>query len=316
MMIKLLLVLILSELVLSQVELIQSILYSKIPPGVPNVDRCANQSLNACENKNCINGTYPPDGYTCQKQPNGTLQVDYLSNQIYLEISSYLSQNLAGQSLTAIQDIIIDTNAVTLTYIYTTQSAWTGFEALFVSNAGPSIAGNFGSILGVTMSSKRVKLSASGGQSLLSIELIFPAANSAVNWQSSTNGDLVTLREISLTSVGLNGTSLAGQVRLVNDYFNTNQTITNKWLEDISTDPGTDKTYLSLACEYYGKLLAGNVTVSSTGFTLDLNSLTLLNNPTCSYLPPVAPLPSPHSGSISLVISVYGILFLLCHLIL
>jgi len=316
------LLLILSELVLSQVELINSLLYSQIPLGVPVEDNCANQTLNACENKNCINGTNPPFGYTCQKQPSGTLQVDYVSNQIYVQINSYMAQQLPTQSLTSIHDIIIDANAATLTYVYLTARAWTSFESAFIGAAGPAIASNFGSILGVTMSSKRVSLNAVSGSSQLNLALQFPAATSTVNWLSSTNGDLVSLRYISINSVGLNGSSLQGQVRFVNDYFSTNQTVTNKWLEDIGSDPGVDKTYLTYACNYYGKLLAGTVNVSSTGFTLNLASLTLLNNPTCSYLPRTpspAPsiVPSPHSSSVSFIISIYGILlFLLCHLIL
>jgi len=155
--------------------------------------------------------------------------------------------------------------------------------------------------LGVKIPQKRIDIQISGAE--FTIQLIFPSLHSTVSWNSPTSGDLADLWILSLTEMGLNISSIAEQSRLVTLYFDSNDTVIAKWFEDITKDPGVDKSYLSLACEYYGKLLSG-LDISSSGFSFSKESLTITDK-TCKYIP---------SNSSQLIFSIYGILLILfCH---
>jgi len=318
-----LIVLLLSHLSFSQVELITRLLSSN--PGQPDtVDECSNSTLNACTNKDCIDGTIPSYGYTCKKSNNESLLVDYFSNRAFIEINTFIKNlNQTGLSLISILDIVIEDSATTsLTYIYELERALTGIEKLLIKAAGvpQQISTSLEPIFGFLLSPSRIVIStADSPVAQISFQLIFPSSSAIVSWDSLTEGNLVTLRNLSLIAMGLDPNTGAAQVRLVNEYIGETAVVVNKWLEDISLNPGEDQSYLSLACEYYGKLQSGALDIRSSGFTFSLSTL-ITSDQTCKYIP-IPPPPEPAkepapSDSMTLIFSVSGLfLIMFCHLI-
>jgi len=287
-------VFVLIHIAFCQTNLIQSFLDpSKYLVNVTKVDYCSNATLNACQNKDCIDGLNPPYGYTCKKPDGTSLQVDYVSNQIYVQISSFLS---SYNTLLSIQDIVIDDTAATLTYTYQTTTTFTSIASSFIFGYGQSaISSSSQSLLGFMMPTSRINLTPSTTVPQLTLEFLFPSASTTVTWLSSTIGDPDILTSILLTNSGLNASSTADRVRLL-VYNDTTNTVYNMWLEDIAQDPGVDTTYIGNACVSYGKLLNGSTDVSSSGYILDKTTLTI-DDTSCIYLPPAPGTNNPSPGS-------------------
>jgi len=77
--------------VLGQEELIEELLGQDVSKYVnqTQINACANASLNACQ-KSCVNGTYPPLGYTCTNNVGKTVQVDYATISLFKSFSQAL----------------------------------------------------------------------------------------------------------------------------------------------------------------------------------------------------------------------------------
>jgi hypothetical protein len=281
--------------VLGQEELMNELLNSDITKYVneTEVDECANASLNACQ-KSCVNGTYPPYGYTCTSNNGKTIQVDYATKILFKQISQALMSLTTSdpQSLTTIIDITL--SGSTASYTFGTNRTWTPTEQFAIPYAAPgTVASQFKTLLGIDINAKRITITAPSTPEL-QISLQFPTLVAIVSWTSAISGDLTQLRDISLVAVGKNASSKADQVRLFCVYNSTTTTVQAKWLEDIAAAPGTDTTYKDLACTYFGKQINKTVDVASCGFAYDLNSLTD-SDTTCRYKKPGSPnsVPSP-----------------------
>jgi len=299
-------VLLLSQIAFSQVELINNIFldYSTyVPAGTPKTNYCANQTLNGCPNKDCVDGLNPVYGYTCQKADMSLLQVDYISNMIYDQLNMILTQG--GNPLVAIEDIIIDTQDVKLTYMYSSTLSFGPLAGFLKSAAESAIMSNFKSLVGVQMGQGRVVVTPSQTDATLMIEFFFPALVSIVSWKSSSIGNTVELENILLTDAGMNASAIYSKFRLLTVY--ANETVAAKWLEDFAQPPLADTTYLELACTSYGRLLNGSLVITPSGFDISQNSLSISDSG-CRFIPPAPPLsPPPGQSSSNSVVVFWGI---------
>jgi len=301
-------VLLLSQIAFSQVELINTIFLDSstyLPAGTPVVNYCANDTLNACpNNKDCVDGLNPVYGYTCKKADMSLLQVDYVSNMIYDQLNTVLTQG--SNPLVAIEDIIIDQANVKLIYMYSSTLPFGPLAGFIKSAAETAIASNFKSLVGVQMGQGRVVVTPSSTAATLMIEFYFPALTTIVSWESSASGDTGKLENILLTDAGFNASSLYAKMRLLTGY--ANGTVAAKWLEDISLPPLTDTTYSGLACTSYGRLLNGSLDITPSSFVISQNSL-YISDSSCQYIPPSNPNtpPPPGSSSSTSVVVFWGI---------
>jgi hypothetical protein len=261
-----------------------------------DIDECANNSINACQNHNCTDGYNPPYGYTCRKPTGELLQVDYISKKFYDG-----AVDLGGFPIAYIKDIIIDTTANTIIYVYGLTRALNSVELFLLGSAPNLISTNSEANLGFKLHPSRI-LVTSDTSPAITIKFLFPTLAVTVSWLSDTNGDLQLLQYNSLTAVGLNASSTGAQVRDVTLY--SNGTVMSKWIEDMTKAPGTDTSYITLGCTFVGLLLNGSIDIASTGFKFDAQTL-MTTDGNCQYftgggnpnVPASMPSSSPPPGS-------------------
>lgn len=174
-------VLILTQTVYSQTELIDSIILDPtkyLPPNTTQKNYCSNSSFNACESKNCVNGTYPPFGYTCQKPDTTLLRVDYVSQTVYEKINDFMTNTYSPSApLECILDIKIDSVEVSLTYIYKATRSFSTTDVFLIKAGAPAaIRSNFASLVGFSIGSDRVVVDVIAGSPTFTIKIYFPSS--------------------------------------------------------------------------------------------------------------------------------------------
>jgi len=249
--------------------------------GLNESDNCQN-GTHACQFA-CINGDYPPYGYTCKKSNGDPLYIYPPTIVIFKLAQSEASSAGLQEKITTINDVEVNYTTGIVEYVYGLNKPLQFIEKILLATIPSILQQTLVQQTGFNINAQRISVTAPEDNEI-AISLQFPTEYVSVTWTSNTVGNILSLRNVVFNMIGLNASVLANEALEVNGYFPNNDTVFVDFFEDISQPPGTDNSYLIYSCEFTkGLYTTKNLTaVQNSGFSVNYTTLST-TDPTCVY---------------------------------
>jgi len=257
------------------------------------IDYCANNT-HGCAVA-CINGTYPPGGYTCRKPDGTNLEVDAGTQLLFVEAKA-LSGSFLKEQFVSIEDISYNLTIGTATYVFGLSAPLAPSETSFLIAVPTLVTTLFGSVIKISTS----RIIATSVASTITFTFLLPAVVT-IQW-TSTVGSIIDadgLRADIFTYLNVNKTVPSNAAMEANGYFENNSTVWVTFVEALSANQGADTSLKPRACAFAKYLFtdAGQALVSAAGYTIQLSTVTTTDKQ-CQYVPVPAPVPQANSSTI------------------
>jgi len=257
----------------------------------PEINYCATNT-SGCPSI-CLNGTYPPYGYTCQTPENSQLEID-AGTQMLFEFAKNASKQYLSQQIINIQSITVDLVNGYVSYTFGLSGALSQIDVQFILPIIPSaISSSISQSTPYSVNQNRIDVTSPSPYTVVIFTFYLPKAV-IVTWTSIVDGSISNLRNLVFNITNLNISAPRDQLLEANGCFENNDTVWVTFVEDISCAQGADPNLKPRACDFTKDLFNStyqSLVVSQCGYNITLSTIKT-TDPTCSFIPP-QPAPAP-----------------------
>jgi len=221
----------------------------KFNGSIPEIDYCQNDT-HGCQSV-CVNGTYPPYGYTCKVGNSSLLEVDAGSQQLF-ELAKTISSEgeiKLSQKIVYIENITVDLVDGKVIYSFGLSGALSDTEVNYFFPVIPSVISSKLQSTDYSVNVDRISVTASNSNTVLVVTFLLPKT-ATVTWTSLQVGSILMLKSVVYDIVNLNISDPRDQLLEDNGYFENNNTVWVTFIEDLSKAQGTDSNLMPRACNF------------------------------------------------------------------